>query len=253
MKMDWRIFMGLSLTSIWLITGFIYVSSSVGWAGFVNLPVEEVGSFLEGAFAPLAFLWLVIGYFLQQQELIQNTQAMRAQANEIARTAEQAIIQSEKLAASETYARQEATLRLAETVRHQLGGISGMLYISSHGPLADYPSGEINSEQMFSEQSKGDPEIFSRKLLEISFALGETTKQFELFYKTEIRARHTNQFIFVFERLMNHVRHSDTDNMLFDSLSGNAHGLLYARMKGHQANAPEQWSDHSKTARTVNV
>jgi hypothetical protein len=41
--------------------------------------------------------------------------------------------------------------------------------------------------------------------------------------------------------------------MLFDSLSGNAHGLLYARMKGHQANAPEQWSDHSKTARTVNV
>ena len=123
---------------------------------------------------------------LQQQELIQNTQAMRAQADEIARTAEQAIIQSEKLAASETYARQGATLRLAETVRNQLGGISGMLYISSHGSLGDYPSGEIDSEQMFSEQSKGDPEIFSRKLLEISFALGETTKQFDLFYKTEI-------------------------------------------------------------------
>ena len=78
------------------------------------------------------------------------------------------------------------------------------------------------------------------------FALGETAKQFYLFYKTEIRARHTNQFIFVFERLMNHVRDSDTDNMLFDSLSGNAHGLLYARMKEHQANAPEKWSEHSK-------
>ena len=57
--------MGLSLTTIWLITGFMYVSNSVGRTGFVNLPVEEVGSFLEGAFAPLAFLWLVIGYFLQ--------------------------------------------------------------------------------------------------------------------------------------------------------------------------------------------
>ena len=56
----------------------MHVSNSVGWTGFVNLPVEEVGSFLEGAFAPLAFLWLVVGYFLQQQELIQNTQAMRA-------------------------------------------------------------------------------------------------------------------------------------------------------------------------------
>ena len=253
MKMDWRIFMGLSLTTIWLITGFLYVSNSVGWTGFVNLPVEEVGSFLEGAFAPLAFLWLVIGYFLQQQELIQNTQAMRAQANEIARTAEQAIIQSEKLAASETYARQEATLRLAETVRNQLGGISGMLYISSHGSVGDYPAGEIDSEHMFSEQSKGDPEIFSRKLLEVSFDLGETAKQFDLFYKTEIRARHTNQFIFVFERLMNHVRDSDKDNMLFDSLSGNAHGLLYARMKEHQANAPEKWNEHSKTARTIEL
>ena len=251
--MDWRIFLGLSLTTVWLITGFIYVSSSVGWSSFVSLPVEEVGSFLEGAFAPLAFLWLVIGYFLQQQELIQNTQAMRAQADEIARTAEQAIIQSEKLAASETYARQEATLRLAETVRNQLGGISGMLYISSHGSLGDYPSGEIDSEQMFSEQSKGDPEIFSRRLLEASSALDETAKQFDLFYKTEIRARHTNQFIFVFKRLMKHVRHSDTDNILFDSLSGNAHGLLYARMKEHQANAPEQWNEHSKTARTIDL
>lgn len=90
--MDWRIALGLSLTCLWLLTGSAYISSSVGWAGFVSLPVEEVGSFLEGAFAPLAFLWLVIGYFLQQQELIQNTQAMRAQATEIARTAEQATI-----------------------------------------------------------------------------------------------------------------------------------------------------------------
>ena len=128
-----------------------------------------------------------------------------------------------------------------------------MLYISSHGSVGDYPSGEIDSEHMFSEQSKGDPEIFSRKLLEVSFALGETAKQFYLFYKTEIRARHTNQFIFVFERLMNHVRDSDTDNMLFDSLSGNAHGLLYARMKEHQANAPEKWSEHSKTARRIEL
>ena len=128
--MDWRIALGLSLTCLWLLTGSAYISSNVGWAGFVSLPVEEVGSFLEGAFAPLAFLWLVIGYFLQQQELSQNTQAMRAQATEIARTAEQATIQSEKLAASEIYARQEATLRLVEAVRSQLGGISPALKLS---------------------------------------------------------------------------------------------------------------------------
>lgn len=249
--MDWRIALGLSLTCLWLLTGSAYISSNVGWAGFVSLPVEEVGSFLEGAFAPLAFLWLVIGYFLQQQELIQNTQAMRAQATEIARTAEQATIQSEKLAASEIYARQEATLRLVEAVRNQLGGISGMLYISSHGSDGDHPLSDDESNRLFSEQSKGDPEVFSRKLLEATLILNGQNVGFDLFYKTEIRARHTNQFIFVFERLINHVRGSDTDNMLFDSLIGSGHGLLYARMKEHQVDAPPAWDDHSKTTRQI--
>ena len=258
--MDWRIIFGLSLTSLWLLTGAAYISSSVGWLGFINLPVEEVGSFLEGAFAPLAFLWLVIGYFLQQQELVQNTQAMRAQATEIARTAEQAAIQSEKLAAAETCARQEATLRLVEAVRSQLGGISGMLYISSHGSNSsssgehsDFPLSDEESNRLFSEQSKGDPEVFSRKLLMATLTARTQNIGFELFYRTEVRARHTNQFIFVFERLIKHVRGSDTDNMLFDSLIGSGHGLLYARMKEHQVNAPKEWNDHSKTARKIAV
>lgn len=245
--MDWRIFMGLSLTLLWLLTGALYISTGVGWSGFVQLPAEELGSFLEGAFAPLAFLWLVIGYFLQQQELIQNTQALRAQAEEIGRTAEQAVIQSEKLAATESHARQEAIIRLAEAVRLQLGGISGMLYISSHGDQADYPLPE-DSSRLFAEQSTGDPELFSRRLLEANFALNSEDEKFKLFYKTEIRARHTNQFIFVFERLLKQVQQADTEGMLFDSLIGSGHGLLYQRMKQHQANAPEHWNDHSKTA-----
>ena len=34
--------------------------------------------------------------------------------------------------------------------------------------------------------------------------------------------------------------------MLFDSLSGNAHGLLYARMKEHQANARNSGTNTAK-------
>ena len=247
--MDWRIILGLSLTSLWLLTGATYISSNVGWTGFVALPVEEVGSFLEGAFASLAFLWLVIGYFLQQRELIQNTQAMRAQAAEIARTAEQAAIQSEKLAAAETYARQEATLRLIEAVRSQLGGLAGMFYISSHGTVGDFPLSDDESNRLFSEQSNGDPEVFSRKLLAATLQENGQNIGFDLFYKTEIRARHNNQLIFVLERMVTHVHGSDTNNMLFDSLIGNGYGLLDARMKKHQANAPPELNDHSKTAR----
>ena len=138
------------------------------------------------ALAPLAFLWLVIGYFLQQQELIQNTQAMRAQADEIARTAERSFnLKNWQPVRLTRDRRQPCVLPKPCAIS---SGAYRACSIFQATDFGDYPSGEIDSEQMFSEQSKGDPEIFSRKLLEISFALGETAKQFDLFYKTEIRA-----------------------------------------------------------------
>ncbi|NCF19952.1 MAG: hypothetical protein GWP63_17085 [Haliea sp.] len=39
----------------------------VGLNSFVTLPTADIGSFLEGAFASLAFLWLVNGHFMQQK------------------------------------------------------------------------------------------------------------------------------------------------------------------------------------------
>ncbi len=64
---DWRIWMGVSITTLWLIMLSIYVNGTVGWGNIGESPIEQLGSFLEGAFAPLAFLWLVIGYFLQKK------------------------------------------------------------------------------------------------------------------------------------------------------------------------------------------
>ena len=70
---DWRVLFGLSISCLYLILMGMYISTEVGWADFTHLTVAVMGSFLEGAFAPLAFLWLVIGYFLQKKELRQNT------------------------------------------------------------------------------------------------------------------------------------------------------------------------------------
>jgi len=130
-RFDWRIWLGLVLTVAWLALGSAYISASIGWARVGSLDAATLGNFLEGAFAPLAFLWLVIGYFLQRKELEQNTEALRAQSLEIQRTADQAIIHSERMVASERHAHQEAFLRLADTVGHQLGAISGLLFVSS--------------------------------------------------------------------------------------------------------------------------
>ena len=246
-NMNWRIWLGLVLTALWIGLGVLYVSLTLGWANFIVLSPELLGNFLEGAFAPLAFLWLVIGYFLQQKELEQNTEALRAQAVEIRRSAEQAVIQSQNLAASELHARQEAFLQVANTVRGQLGSIAGLLFISSQGG----EGGSITQEeiaQLFSSQSRGvDSEAFSRRLLTLHLSIDDPQAQFDLFYLTEVRARHTNNFIFTFERMMRRAAEVDSDNIIRDALGASAHGFLYRIMKRHQANAPEQWSDHTKT------
>ena len=251
--MNWRIWLGLGLTVFWILLGVLYISTVIGWSSFAVLPAEDLGNFLEGAFAPLAFLWLVIGYFLQQKELEQNTEALRAQATEIQKTAEQAIIQSENLAASELHARQEAFLQIAHSVRAQLGSIAGLLYISSQGATGSGNASGTEISQLFTAQGSGqDVEAFSRRLLETHISIENPQEQFDLFYGTEIRARHTNNFIFTFERLLRRAKDVDSENMIQDAQSASGHGFLYRIMKGHQPNAPQEWSDHTKTGTHIN-
>ncbi|HEX5310804.1 hypothetical protein [Aquabacterium sp.] len=53
------------------------------------MPLNEVGDFLAGVFGPVAFLWLVLGYFQQGIELKQNTRALELQAEELKNSVEQ--------------------------------------------------------------------------------------------------------------------------------------------------------------------
>ena len=131
---DWRIWFGLVITTVWIGGGIWYLGQVSEATPTQNFSLEAVGSFLEGAFAPLAFLWLVIGLFIQQQELANNTEALR-------KTSEQSEIQTQAIAATEMNARQGTFFQIAESVRHQLGGISGMLLVSGVGPVG---SGRIS-------------------------------------------------------------------------------------------------------------
>ena len=71
---DWRIFFGIVVTLAWIAAGVVYLQGgSFSGVTIYDIPLENIGSFLEGAFAPLAFLWLVIGLFIQQKELADNT------------------------------------------------------------------------------------------------------------------------------------------------------------------------------------
>ncbi len=225
----------------------------MGWVAFSKLPAEQLGSFLEGAFAPLAFLWLVIGYFLQQKELERNTEAMRAQAVQIGRTAEQATIQTENLIASELHARQGAFLQLNQLVRAQLGAITGLLYTSSQGEADDGIVSQAEMAQLFSDQSNFDLDLFTRRLLQTVILDDDERHRYSLFYGTAVRARHSNHFLFAFERLMKKAKEVDSQGMLKDALVSSANGLLYARVKSYQELAPEDWSTHEKTGTQINI
>lgn len=219
---DWRISFGIIVTTLWIGVGGWYVLSIGRSTPDAELTLDVIGNFLEGAFAPLAFLWLVIGLFIQQRELAKNSEALRVTS-----------IQSEKqtlaIAATEMNARQETFFKIKENVYAQLGGITGMLYSSSQGPAGD---GDMSLEQQadyFKQVAAGDCEVFARLFLTLGMI--DHDDLVELFYGTELRTRHSENYRRTFERLCRLARNCDVDGIIEDSLMQNAFGLLYRRMR----------------------
>jgi hypothetical protein len=71
----------IAVTILWGIAGgtMIWIQKESP----LKLPLNEIGDFLAGFFSPVAFLWLVVGYFQQSEGLRINTEALRAQIEEL--------------------------------------------------------------------------------------------------------------------------------------------------------------------------
>src|SRR5690606_28462724 len=69
---------GIGITVIWLA-----VITSFWIFGGLSSPtsLNELGDFLAGIFAPVAFFWLILGYVQQGKQLEQNTKALEQQKN----------------------------------------------------------------------------------------------------------------------------------------------------------------------------
>lgn len=219
---DWRIQFGLTLTSLWFIFMGIYVSRNVGWGNFLDLPIDEMGTFLEGAFAFLAFLWLVIGLFIQQSVLAENNEELR-------RNNLHSEKQTQAIAATELNARQETFFKISEATRRQLGAISGLLFISSQGPVGTGAYTEEQLGELWKQFATGDSEVYSRLFLTMA-ARGDADYP-DLFYGTKIRRMHTDNFLVGFDRLAKLAKECDTNNIILDSLVFSAHGMLNLRMR----------------------
>lgn len=213
--LDWRVAFGLGVSLTWISAGMFYLVVVVGLDNFIHLPTADIGSFLEGAFAPLAFLWLVIGHFMQQKEITANTRAIGLQEASARRL--------------EVHSQRDSYFKLHELVQEQLGAIAGFHYMSIAGPTG---SGKISGDE-FSEQrshaSNGDSSWFIRKMIAEAVENRENLDTLrELFYGTEIRTRHSNNFTRTFRKLLNNAEAVDTDEMVADALlNGSAAGILY--------------------------
>lgn len=231
---DWRLRFSLGLTGIWLLLGFLYISNVVGWTHFVQQQAPALGNFLEGAFAPLAFLWLVVGFFLQRRQLEENTATLSAQLEVMHRSAEQAEVQSRAIAADELHSRQDTFLRVADMVREQLSVIAGFLYLSwasEHGESQlQGPDGAL---AQFKAQGTGDYSAFDRAIFRQIYGSVVTGEQ--LFWGTPVRSQHCENFTRHFERLLRLAGRCDPEGVIQDALSDTTSGRVYRLMAESRA------------------
>jgi hypothetical protein len=228
-RLDRRILLGIALSAVWIALAVTYVGFGVGWPDFVQQPPSEFGSFLEGVVAPLAFLWLVLGLFLQQSELAANSDAIRVQSEALRRSAEQAEIQSRAIHANELHARQDTFVDLVRLVGRQLGVISGFLYMSSQGAVQGGTVPPERLRELWDQVGSGDDQAFVRAMLSVQIGMSEQDA-FDLCYGTEIRARHSDTYVRAFERLLRAAEGCDPDEMIRDALLGDAPGRLYTQL-----------------------
>jgi len=74
-KSRWRTPIALLVSVGWLVLGAWWVFRD----GVPGLQLDQWGDLAGGAFAPLAFLWLVVGYLQQGEELRDNVRALHLQ------------------------------------------------------------------------------------------------------------------------------------------------------------------------------
>jgi len=220
---DWRVMLGAVVTLGWIAGGLIYFHLQP--ANLRDLHIDEIGGFLEGAFAPLAFMWLVIGMFIQQKELADNTEVMR-------QSMLQAQQQAEAMAAMEINARQEAFFKIADNVKKQLGMINAMQFISAFGSS----EGNIVTDERIGELlhalSTGDNEVFVREFISNTMPLRD--RRAHVFYGTEIRRKHSMNFRQTFERLLALAARCDDDGLISGTVTNTGFGLFYNSLIQHE-------------------
>jgi hypothetical protein len=107
-----RIRIALVLTGIWLVGAGAYIYAN--WPDIEALKAIDVAALAGGAVMPLAFVWLVVGFFQQGEELRNNAVALRNQTDLLAQQ-----IEGTKSLVLVAVRQTEATVRLVQLERQK--------------------------------------------------------------------------------------------------------------------------------------
>ena len=222
-KRDWLIALGIFVTIVWVMGGVIYVGYT-GLAVLLDEGADTIGGFLEGFFAPLAFLWLVIGLFIQQRELATNTKVLK----DTQLVTEQ---QTRVLAETELRARQSAFFQIADNVRRQTGNLAGMLLESLVDDNGERLVSVEDTLSHWDDHLNGQYERFPALLVKVGPNPNDFgMSQYELFFGTEKRRGFSEEYIRSFRELLRLGRECDPDGTIVRTTTQTPHGSLYESM-----------------------
>jgi hypothetical protein len=140
-KDNWPLRIGWGCTVIWCAAWFV----ALVWKSkaIAELSWNAIGDTAAGFASPLAFLWLVVGYYLQRQELRLQRNELTLQRSELQRNREESERQTKQMESqalairsNEQHARRDSFMRAFELGRHQLAMTAA--YLAANFRMADY-------------------------------------------------------------------------------------------------------------------
>ncbi|WP_342236814.1 hypothetical protein [Inquilinus sp. OTU3971] len=143
---------GLCLSAVWATMG-VWVFARFGFAED-GPHLNDIGDFLAGMFAPLAFIWLVVGYFLQGAELALNTRALALQVQEMQESVRQQSQQAAAMVRSEAHSRRDVVMRVIDFHLDLLSSYACDLWRLASDVGPDTPT------VVWDRYSKGDRDVF---------------------------------------------------------------------------------------------
>lgn len=215
---------GIALTVIWLGAALAY--GWFEWCEFLKLQPNTVGDFAAGLAAPLAFLWLFIGYLQQGEELELQRAELALQRVEVARLADETQHQRKAIEANELHARRDTFMRFADLMLSHQAQLAAALLPATGGR---------GLEMAWIRFNQGDRDAFFGSLIKHGYRENSEATQQQIRTTPEHLLR-AKQFIENTETLLKECDKSDPEKVMRSFFEASMMGTAYiclCAMTGH--------------------